>query len=142
LKGRFAYNNFFGNLGNVPIFAPTPFQVGSSIAHLNEATFTGAWDLMTPNYNNANHNPDALVMGILQDIGYSLPYSRYVDDDASGFEDGSSANPFNTVIEGIDDVPTNGFVRIIPGTYPETMIVDRAMKLHSCGGTAVIGKKP
>jgi len=139
LKARFAYNNFFGSPGNVPIFAPTPWNGGSSISHLDEATFTGVWDLQTPNYTNANHQPDSIVLGILQDIGYSLPKSRYVDDNASGFEEGSSGNPFNTVIEGVNAVPTGGHVRILPGTYPESMTITKAMFLHSCGGAATIG---
>lgn len=140
LRGRFAYNNDFGSPDNVPIFAPTPWKNGSSLSHLDESTFTGPWDLETPNYNEANHDPDTIVMGILQDIGYSLPMSRYVDRNASGFEDGSSANPFNTMLEGINSVPVGGHLRILLGTYPGALTIDKNMTLHSSGGTAILGQ--
>jgi hypothetical protein len=78
-------------------------------------------------------------MGILQDIGHSLPQSRYVDLSHGAFEDGSSANPFNTVIEAVLFVPDHGHVRILPGTYSEVMIIDKPLTLHSSGGTVVIG---
>jgi hypothetical protein len=69
----------------------------------------------------------------------TYPLSRYVDANATGFEDGSNAHPFKTVIEGVLDVPTNGVVLIRPGTYPERLIIQRAMQLRSSGGTVVIG---
>lgn len=139
LRGRFAFNEGFGGVGNVPMYAPTPFEDGSSIAHLDEATFTGDWELQTPFNSGPVHSPDPIVMGILQDIGHSLPQSRYVDHNASGFQDGSSANPYDTVTEAVMAVPSDGFVRILPGTYAESMTIIRAMELHSSGGTAVIG---
>ena len=141
LHGRYAFNKDFGGTGDVPMFAPTPFQGESSISHLDEFTFDGIWELQTPDNSSAVHTPDLIVMGILQDIGHSLPHSRYVDINANGFEDGSSAHPFNNLIVGIDRVPDQGIVRILPGNYlvPKNYSINRIMQLRSSGGVVVIG---
>ncbi len=140
LHGMQAYGNDFGGALTLPMFAPTPYDPGSSISHIDEDTFTGDWELMTPhNDRDPLYGPDTIVLGILQDIGWSLPRSRYVWVGATGFEDGSSGNPFNEVAEGIADVDTSGSVFIYPGTHTETMIVPKPVKLHSAGGVAVIG---
>lgn len=68
-----------------------------------------------------------------------IPNARHVDANATGFEDGSSDHPFNTVIEGVINVPTNGSVIIRPGIYPEALVISRPMVLESCGGAATIG---
>jgi hypothetical protein len=94
---------------------------------------------MTPYNSGVVHTPDSIVMGILQDIGHSLPFSRYVDDSASGFEDGSSGNPFNTLGEGVSNVPVNGFVRVLPGTYLENLTITKALTLIAPAGGAFIG---
>jgi hypothetical protein len=139
LRGRYVYNFNFGNSNNVPMFAPTPYQGGSSVGHLDEATFTGIWELETPNNSGAVHVPDDIVLGILQDIGHSMPASRYVDLNADGFEDGSSGNPFNTLIEGINAVPENGALRLLPNNYRGAMILNKKMNVHSSGGVATLG---
>jgi len=138
--GRYAYNNDFGAAGNVPMFAPNPWEGGSSISHLDEATFTGIWEMQTPYADGVCHVPDSIVMGILQDIGYSLPVSRYVHGAATGFEDGSSQNPFDTLAEGVADAPAGGVVRMFPGSYDEPMTITKEVELHSACGTAVIGE--
>jgi len=140
--GKFAYNHDFldsGTNNNIPLYAPVLFDGGSSIAHLDESTFTGDWELMTPFNDGVVHTPDVIVMGILQDIGHSLPFSRYVDDNAIGFEDGSSGNPFNTLSEGVNNAPVNGFVRILPGTYLENLTITKALTLIAPAGGASIG---
>lgn len=139
LRGRYMYNVNFGRTNNVPMFAPTPFEDGSSLSHLDEATFTGVWELQTPFISGVVHVPDEIVMGILQDIGYSLPTSRYVDLNADGFEDGSSANPFNTLKEGIDAVPENGALRLLPSNYRGAITLEKRMTVHSSGGVATLG---
>lgn len=58
------------------VFAPASFELGSSISHLNEATFpTGnANEMMTPSGapGNANHNPGPIAIGALMDIGWNI----------------------------------------------------------------------
>lgn len=143
LLAKFVYVREFSGVpgapNRLPIFAPTTWDAGSSIHHIDETLFTGAWELQTPYNDGPVHVPDEIVLGILQDTGHSLAQSRYVDDGASGFEDGSKPHPYNTVVEGVNAVPTSGFVRILPGAYAETMTINRAMELHSAGGTATIG---
>jgi secreted trypsin-like serine protease len=78
-------------------------------------------------------------------------YLDWIDDNldqvsvnisATGTENGSRANPFNTVLEGINGVPTGGIVRIAPGTYREALTINRAMKLRSSStvGAVTIGQ--
>lgn len=57
------------------IYAPSPFDGGSSIAHLDEATFTGEGDankLMTPQISPGEsiHDPGDIVLNIFSDIGW------------------------------------------------------------------------
>ncbi|MBN1352790.1 hypothetical protein JXJ21_25600 [candidate division KSB1 bacterium] len=139
LRGSYAYRNDFGGTGRLPMYAPTTWEGGSSIHHIDEATFTGIWELQTPYNDDAVHKPDLILLGILQDIAHSLANSRYVDKNASGFEDGSSGHPFNTLNEGITNVPTGGSVRILPGSYNVQGIFTKKMKWHSSGGVAIIG---
>ncbi len=64
--------------GNLPakIYAPTTYQPGSSIGHLDETTFAagGPNSLMTPILTDgeAIHDPGAIVLGLFQDIGYAI----------------------------------------------------------------------
>ncbi len=57
------------------IYAPPTYTAGSSVAHLDEATYpTGNINsLMTPFFNSAEaiHNPGPVTMGILKDMGWN-----------------------------------------------------------------------
>ena len=59
-----------------PLYAPDPFEDGSSISHLDEDTFPlgNANALMTPTVFNseANHAPGPVTLGLFQDIGWLL----------------------------------------------------------------------
>jgi hypothetical protein len=142
---KWAYTNDFGGSFKLPIYAPSSWDRGSSMSHIDEATFSETiWELITPEYDGdimCIHDPDLICLGIFQDIGHSLSKSRYVDLGASGFEDGSSGNPFNTLSEGIANVPTsgNGHLRLFPDSYSGAMILTQAMIVHSCGGRAYLG---
>lgn len=139
LRGKYAYNFNFGNANNVPMFAPTPYQPSSSVGHLDEATFNGIWELQTPTNSGPAHVPDPILLGILEDIGHSLAASRYVDLNADGFEDGSSSHPFNTLSEGINAVPENGALRLLPNNYRGAILLNKKMTVHSSGGVANLG---
>ncbi len=131
--------HLFDGTGEPPLFAPTTFNGGSSIAHLDEATYTGEWDLQTPNYDEAIHDPDRVMLAVLEDIGWSIERSRYADDGASGFQDGSSANPFDTVLEAVNGAPFGGAARLLPGVYSEAFTITGQNVLLRSYGTAVIG---
>lgn len=138
--GVWGHTNNFGGTGNAVIYAPSTFSGGSSISHLDESTYTGVWDLQTPFHDEPNHDPDRVMFGVLEDIGWSRPESRYALDAASGFEDGSSANPFNTASESATAVPPGGFVRFLPGTFSETLLIDSKPMLLESYGPAVVGE--
>lgn len=59
-----------------PLYAPNPYQPGSSIAHLNEATFPAANpnSLMTPQigFDEAIHSPGPIFRGMLKDMGWTV----------------------------------------------------------------------
>ena len=141
--GKWAYTHDFGGTFRLPIYAPSTWDGGSSMSHIDEATFSnGIWELITPEYDGdvmCIHDPDLICLGIFQDIGHSLEHSRYVKLTASGFEDGSSGNPYNTLSEGITNVPTGGHLRLYPNSYPGARTITKAMTLYGCGGVAVLG---
>ncbi len=66
---------FYGaNTSGAELYAPSTFQEGSSIAHLDEATYPsgGANGLMTPSISSgeSHHNPGDVVQDILEDLGW------------------------------------------------------------------------
>ena len=58
----------------------------------------------------------------------------YVDLFATGVETGSSANPFDTVSEGVNSVANGGTVRIRSGSYSETIALNESKSLTLQGG--------
>jgi hypothetical protein len=138
-----AYQHDFGGAGRLRIYAPTPWDGGSSISHIDETTFSNSiWELITPEYDGdvvCIHDPDLICLGILQDMGHSLDSSRYVQSSATGYEDGSSGNPYNTITEGVTNVQTGGHVRIFTGSYPGARTITKALTLHGCTGVVMLG---
>jgi hypothetical protein len=136
---KYAYDFTFNTAQGVPLFAPTPYQPGSSISHLDEATFSfGTWDLMTPLNSLTTHSPDPIVLGILQQMGYSLSNSRYVAPNQSGPADGSILHPFGTLADAVGAVPNQGSVRLLEGMYAGPTLLAKPLTLHSLGGKALI----
>ncbi|HEX5689913.1 MAG TPA: PKD domain-containing protein, partial [Roseiflexaceae bacterium] len=62
--------------GRPRLFAPNPYQQGSSISHLNLASYPpgDANSLMTPALSNgvSTHNPGPIVLGIFKDLGWGI----------------------------------------------------------------------
>ena len=58
------------------IYAPATFSAGSSIGHLDEATYESGTSnaLMTPTFERGEviHEPGPIILGVLQDIGWTL----------------------------------------------------------------------
>jgi hypothetical protein len=72
--------------------------------------------------------------------GFVGANTRYVDSDHPVvLQDGTAVRPFDTVLEGITDVPLGGIVSLVTGTYPETLTIDRAMTLSAPVGPVHIG---
>jgi hypothetical protein len=63
-------------VGAAQLFAPSTFDDGSSISHLNESSYPSgsAHALMTPQigFQEVNHDPGALASGILSDMGWEI----------------------------------------------------------------------
>ncbi|MFZ2906219.1 MAG: T9SS type A sorting domain-containing protein [Cyclobacteriaceae bacterium] len=62
-------------IGSSLLYAPTTFDDGSSISHLDEASYPpGANALMTPQigFQEVNHDPGPLASGILSDMGWEM----------------------------------------------------------------------
>ena len=62
---------------NPMLFAPSTFQPGSSIAHLDESTYLGNNALMTPVLGSSQvwHTPGEIGMWMLADLGYNINYA-------------------------------------------------------------------
>jgi hypothetical protein len=127
------------------LYAPTTWDPGSSYSHLDEGTFNNTFNaLMTPILDNAEsiHYPGAIALGMLKDTGWQPPNlaNVYVDRDNTGFEDGSSLHPFDTITEGVTAVHNSGTVWIETGSYPGAPTINRPMTLESLNGIATIGQ--
>ena len=64
----------------------------------------------------------------------------YVDWANTGVENGTIANPFNTVVEGVQVVIPDGAVYIRSGSYPEILNFNRPVTLLATGGPVTIGQ--
>jgi V8-like Glu-specific endopeptidase len=56
-------------------------------------------------------------------------------------ENGTPFRPYDLVSEGRDNVPVNGIVSIVAGTYTRTLTIDKAMTLIAPVGHVIIGKE-
>lgn len=67
-------------------------------------------------------------------------YDVWVDFAHGGVEAGLYLLPFNTLAEGVDACPAGGRVAIKGGSSPETLAIDKALKLSAPLGAAVVGQ--
>ncbi|HYB94730.1 MAG TPA: hypothetical protein VEC39_07140 [Vicinamibacterales bacterium] len=58
----------------IKLYAPNPYEAGSSIAHVDQDTYADfKTGVMTPrDFGNGNDKIDILTLGILRDLGYQL----------------------------------------------------------------------
>ncbi len=63
----------------------------------------------------------------------------WVDPGYTGVETGAFDAPFNTLPEGLQAVPNNGRLRIMPANLNETPTVSKPMVIDAPLGTAIIG---
>ncbi len=61
---------------------------------------------------------------------YAPPPVIYVDDDNTGFEDGSLAHPYNTIQEGVDNAISGYNIYIFNGTYNENVVVGKSLSFY------------
>jgi hypothetical protein len=72
-----------------------------------------------------------LLVGVLAlpFFGFAKDDKIYVDDDASGKEDGSSSHPFDTISEALDEADSDTEVIVRPGTYKENITLPKGVVL-------------
>jgi hypothetical protein len=107
--------------GHPVLFAPNPFQEGSSFAHLDEATYpsSNANALMTPQLHlgEVTRSVGPIVLGMFQDMGWptSGSYTAAIGDyhvaapmRLLSSRTVSNSAPVNVQVTGVDGVPTSG----------------------------------
>ncbi|HEX8549955.1 MAG TPA: pre-peptidase C-terminal domain-containing protein [Abditibacteriaceae bacterium] len=62
-----------GNSFNSRVYAPFIYLPGSSTSHLNEDTYHGINELMTPFYSEAVNQAGPVALGVLADMGWQVP---------------------------------------------------------------------
>jgi len=132
---RYAVDTTGGNSGSPIIWEANGFTIG---IHTN-----GGCQSVGPGDNNGTsfeHDP-------LETALQNFPGANtvYVDNAAypnltSGARNGNIFQPFATVTNGVNGVPTGGTVGIVPGTYNDRLTINRAMTLRAPSGTVTIGQ--
>lgn len=91
--------NSYLSAGRAKIYAPTTFEAGSSIAHLDEETYKTTNALMTPfiSKGEAIHDPGMLVRSMLGDMGWIN--TRIVHEPSKDTEDNISSLTINAGID-------------------------------------------
>lgn len=88
--------------GDIRIYAPSTFALGSSCVHLNEASYPAGspHELMTPfsSAGQANHWPGPICIGMLRDIGWNLAPGVGMDESAFEPEPVVYPNPVATLL--------------------------------------------
>ena len=111
MHSQLTSNNIFNNSpiavgqngGVIPkMFAPNPWDGGSSYSHWDENTFpnSNVNSLMTPQIGSgaANHNPGPISLGLFEDMGWSICGGSLTVEDFTLGEISVSPNPFTSTI--------------------------------------------
>jgi hypothetical protein len=107
------------NGGNRPrLYAPANWSGGSSFSHLNESTYPAGNvnSLMTPQIGTAeaNHNPGPIVLGIFEDIGWTVGPCGITNITVGNQ---TACNPINNtynqqLIVEYENVPSSGLLSV------------------------------
>gem|GEM_PF-3577643 len=62
--------NAVGGGVNARLYAPNPYEPGSSVGHLDENTYHGVNELMTPVMTEVSHVPGPVTLAIMHDLGW------------------------------------------------------------------------
>jgi hypothetical protein len=88
----------------VELYAPTIYDMGSSISHLDESFNNTSQALMTYSLPSGEsiHDPGSICIGMLEDIGWDInqncfPTYIYINKNHTGAELGSVLNPYKTL---------------------------------------------
>lgn len=113
---------------------------GSPIIPLNTVLSAG---IVThgcgPNYGTSFKNTE-LAETLNTYISHDI---MYVDNGhPSTFEDGTIFRPYDTVIEGVNTVPSGGMLCLVKGSYNESLTINKAMTIIAPVGDVTIGASP
>ena len=123
-----------GNGANAKLFAPTTFQPGSSTSHLDEGTYTGSDEMMTPFATGTTHEFGPVARAMFSDFGYAM------SPDWSN----AAGGDFNAIANwNVMESPGPGDVLSIAlaGTYTATASSDttfRSLALGAGSGTQTL----
>ncbi len=110
---------------------------GSPIIPLNTDLSVGiVTHCPCPNYGTSFEN-DELADTVNTFPGHNI---MYVDNGHPiSTEDGTIFRPYDTVIEGVNAVPSEGILCLVKGSYNESLTINKAMKIIAPVGTVTIG---
>lgn len=143
-------------ISDIALKLPNPFQflimsdtgetsLGASQSRVVEVAFnpTGPGE-KTSSLRITSNDPDEPTVdvalsgtGFYPDIGYISPV--WVDADYQGIEQGTEAEPCNTMGEAANLVLTSGTVMLKPGGCNECVRITKAMRLEAASAAAMIG---
>ncbi|MBI3923834.1 MAG: hypothetical protein HY318_20600, partial [Armatimonadetes bacterium] len=61
-----------GNSNNAKLYAPDPYEQGSSTSHVDEDTYSGSDELMTPFSSGTTHEVGPIATAIFEDLGWKF----------------------------------------------------------------------
>lgn len=74
-SGELVFNGPLTNAANfgsaAKLYSPSPLDEGSSISHLDEASFSGVNELMTPLVSSVTHYMGPVATGVFRDLGWN-----------------------------------------------------------------------
>jgi hypothetical protein len=139
------WKNHLDQPGLPPIFAPTPYQMNSSMSHFDEAVFVGAYDLMSPAIPPGQSllSIDPITRGVLTDLGWNLHFEAvYVTlPTYGGPQTGKPHQPFITVTDGLSAAASEGKDELFlsSGSHDvSSLVIDQPVTLHAWPGVTVL----
>lgn len=101
-------------------------------------TWVGTGFRLAGGGGNASVVPEFLWFGRERDMPPSANTIYVNHTNTSGYEDGSSAHPFNTADEGEVALQPGDHLRISAGVYNESVVFDTQSDVNNLNGTAII----
>lgn len=131
-----------------PVYAPNPFEQGSSLGHFKTGTVNSVMTHATTT-GVKEREYTAVDIGALVDIGYpnasgADPNNLFVDFTLSTNGVGTATSPFDNLADAVGIANAGATINLAAGTSTETFTggnaIDKALTLQQIGGgSAIIG---